>query len=308
MTQNPLATMAIAYDFDGTLASGNMQEHHFLPELGIAPDDFWKEVKAIAKEQQADEILVSMMLMLEKAKKAGISITRSDFEEHGKNIQFFPGLPEWFPRLTAYAQEHNIRLLHYIVSSGNEEIIAGSAIAPHVEKIYASKFVFDAQNQAVWPALAINYTTKTQYLFRINKGAHDLSDNTTINRKFVDHEKRPVPFDYMVFIGDGMTDIPSFRLIKKEGGLSIAVTLSDAEHIAQAQSYIVDGRVDCVVPACYEQDSPLENILKTYIRLTAEKARLRALFEKAPHTLIQLIPSQREAGISKHENESIALS
>src|SRR5690606_30815328 len=164
--------MAIAYDFDGTLADGNMQEHQFLPDIGMKPKDFWAEVKRLTKEHQADEVLVYMNLMLRKA--AGVPVRRDDFKARGKAIQLFEGVEEWFDRITGYGRAQGVRIQHYLVSSGNAEIFAGTPIASKFAQVYASKFMFDQNGVAAWPALAVNYTTKTQYLFRINKGAFDL--------------------------------------------------------------------------------------------------------------------------------------
>ena len=208
--------MAIAYDFDGTLADGNMQEHQFLPDIGMKPKDFWAEVKRLTKEHQADEVLVYMNLMLRKADAANVPVRRDDFKARGKSIQLFEGVEEWFDRITNYGKARCVRVEHYLISSGNAEIFAGTPIASKFAKVFASKFMFDQNGVADWPALAVNYTTKTQFLFRINKGAFDLSDNSKVNQ-FVEKRDRPVPFENMVFIGDGSTDIPCFRLIKEQG-------------------------------------------------------------------------------------------
>lgn len=271
------AQMAIAYDFDGTLAPGNMQEHQFLPDIGMKPQDFWKEVHATAKEHQADEVLVYMNLMLRKAAAANVPVRREDFKERGRSIQLFEGVPDWFKRLNQYAKENGVELSHYLISSGNEEIFAGTSIAKEFKAVYASKYLFDANGVAQWPALAINYTTKTQFLFRINKGIKDISDNAGVNR-YVPKEDRPVPFENMVFIGDGATDIPCFRLVKDQGGISIAVyTPNKKGGKEKASSYLRDGRVHAVVPAIYTADSELDRIVKAQIDLVASRHALRVL-------------------------------
>ena len=194
--------MALIYDFDGTLSPSNLQENSFIPDIGMTPGTFWEEVNQLAKKQQADRVLMYMYLMLEKARAAQVSVHRDDFKKRGSKIGFFKGVNDWFPRINEYGTTKSVRIEHYVVSSGNAEMIEGTQIAQNFQKIYASRFKFDENDVPCWPALAINYTTKTQFLFRINKGAHDLSDDSEINR-FVEMKDRPLPFDNMVYIGDG---------------------------------------------------------------------------------------------------------
>jgi phosphoserine phosphatase len=269
--------MAIAYDFDGTLAPGNMQEHQFLPDIGMTAKDFWSEVKNLTKEHQADEVLIYMNLMLEKAKAARVPVRREDFKTRGKAIELFEGVVDWFDRITEYGRSKGVHVAHYLISSGNAEIFAGTPIKSKFAQVYASKFLFDENGAAAWPALAVNYTTKTQYLFRINKDAHDLSDSSKVN-KFVEKKDRPVPFENMVFIGDGSTDIPCFRLIKEEGGLSIAVYKPHTRNARnKADQYFRDGRVHCVVPANYSDGSEIDRIIKATIDKAAAQGVLTGL-------------------------------
>lgn len=264
--------MAIAYDFDGTLAPGNMQEHQFLPDIGIKPTAFWEEVKRLTREHQADEVLVYMNLMLKKADAANAPVRRENFKAHGEKIKLFDGVVEWFDRITEYARTREVRVDHVLISSGNAEIFAGTPIASKFSQVYASKFIFDQNGVAAWPALAVNYTTKTQYLFRINKDAHDLSENSEVNR-FIAKQHRPVPFENMIFIGDGSTDIPCFRLVKEQGGLSIAVYKPRTGGTrAKADQYKNDGRVHCVTPANYEAGSRIDNVVKAQIDLIAARS------------------------------------
>lgn len=188
-----LTPMAIAYDFDGTLSPGNMQEYDFIPALKIKPSDFWQEAKKIAKEQDADEILAYMQCMLDQASRAKnkISVRKKDFSDFGKQIILFPGVEEWFDRIKEYGRTQNVKVEHFLISSGLREMVQGTKIAHKFKKIYASGFMYDQNEVAYWPALAVNYTTKTQYLFRINKGSFDAYDNTKIN-KFTPHEERHI--------------------------------------------------------------------------------------------------------------------
>lgn len=263
--------LAIIYDFDGTLAPGNMQERQFIPDVGMTPEEFWGEVDQLCERHQADRILMYMRLMLEKARDK-VPVRRQDFRALSSGIEFFPGVEGWFGRINAYGKDKGISVEHYMISSGNSEIIENTTIADRFTKIYASKFMYDINEIPVWPALAINFTTKTQYLFRINKGAHDLNDDSKIN-EFVAKEERPVPFENMIYIGDGQTDVPCFRLVKDLGGLSIAVY--EDKNRKKAQNYFEVGRVNSVAPAVYTEGSELDCAVKSYIDLVAARSSLR---------------------------------
>ena len=257
--------MAIAYDFDGTLAPGNMQEYNFIPDLGMTPANFWQEVTKKSKDIEGDSILVYMGLMLKKADATGVKVHRDAFVKYGSEVPLYPGVDSWFERINAYAAEKQIEIDHFIVSSGLREMIEGTPIARYFKKIYASSFWYDHNGVAHWPALALNYTTKTQFLFRINKGSLDVWDHEAVNR-FVKHSERPVPFSNIVYIGDGETDIPCFRLVKDQGGNSIAVYktgLGTAEEMGQR--LINDGRVNYAVPADYSVGSVIEQYVKSII-------------------------------------------
>ena len=264
--------LAIIYDFDGTLAPGNMQERQFIPEIGMTATEFWTEVDTLAREHHADGILTYMFVMLQKARAAGRPVRRDDLVAKSHEIEFFPGVEDWFARIDGYGRDRGVAVEHYVISSGNSEIIEGTSIADSFTRIYASKFLYDHKGFAVWPAVAINFTTKTQYLFRINKGAHDLGDSSIIN-KFVPPENRPVPFQNMIYIGDGETDVPCFRLVKDLGGLSIAVYANGAHQ--QAEQYRMEGRVNSVAPAVYTEGSDLDCSVKSNIDLVAARSTLR---------------------------------
>ncbi len=268
-------TVAIAYDFDGTLTPDNAQERQFIPDIGMDPDDFWAEVDEKVKEHSADQILMYMRLMLEKAEGAHVPVRLDDFRAQGKSVRFYDGVEGWFDRINGYGKEAGVRIEHYIVSSGNAEIIEGTSIAGHFAQIYACRFMFDHNGVAVWPAQAVNYTNKTQYLFRINKGAHDLTDDSKVN-EFVEQQDRPIPFENMIYIGDGFTDIPCFRLVKEQGGLSIAVYRPHGRNArTSAEQLRSDGRVQAVVSANYRPKAKLDSLVKAYIsEVSAREARL----------------------------------
>lgn len=270
-----LIRMAIAYDFDGTLAPGNMQEYNFIPALNMVSKAFWSSVNTVAQQHEMDQILAYMHMMLEEARKAKVAVRKSDFKQFGANITLFPGVADWFKRVNAYARSKGVRLEHFIISSGIREMVEGTPIYKEFEKVYASGFMFDHNGVACWPALAVNYTTKTQYLFRINKGSLDVHDNSVIN-KFVPKAERPVPFENMIFIGDGETDIPCMRLVKEQGGHSIAVYNGSKRGARKhADQLVDDGRATLGAPADYQESGVIDLAVKAIIDKIEAVARIK---------------------------------
>ncbi|TFV38863.1 haloacid dehalogenase-like hydrolase [Bradyrhizobium frederickii] len=260
-----LIPMAIAYDFDGTLAPGNIQENSFIPTIGMTKAAFWLKNKARAAKHEADEVLSYMTFMLERAAAEDIPVRKRDFAEHGKTVKLFQGANEWFECVNSYAKSKHVKLQHFIISSGIKEMIEATSIGNRFTKIFASSFAYDANGAAKWPALAINYTTKTQYLFRINKGSLSVHDHGLIN-DFVPHEDRPIPFTNIVFIGDGETDIPCMRLVRDQGGHSIAVYQPGSKtKKARAEKLVHDRRADFIAPADYSEGKPLHEILRAIV-------------------------------------------
>jgi len=270
-----LIPMAISYDFDGTLAPGNMQEYDFIPALNMRSKQFWTSVDDLAKKHEMDQILAYMRIMLEEARKAEVAVRKTDFKNFGAHIGLFPGVTDWFKRINAYAKSKGVRLEHFIISSGIREMVEGTPIYKEFKEVYASGFMFDHNGVACWPALAVNYTTKTQYLFRINKGSLDVHDNSIIN-KYVPKEQRPVPFENMVFIGDGETDIPCMRLVKDQGGHSIAV-FNPGKHGAKARAtqLVKDGRATLVATADYQEGSAIDLAVKAIIDKIEAASRIK---------------------------------
>ncbi len=252
---------AIMYDFDKTLCTRDMQEYSFIPGLGISADVFWAEAGKLAGKGM-DPILAYMYLMLKKARDADIPIRRENFVSLGHDIGFFPGIDEWFDRIDQYGRECGVAVQHFIISSGLKEIIEGSRIRDKFTKIYACEFHYDANGVADWPLLSVNYTTKTQFLFRINKGVLDGTDSDALNR-YVPEEDRPVPFRNMIYIGDGLTDVPCMKLVKANGGHSIAVY--GKNNRAKVEELLVDRRVDFLAPADYGPGKDLDVLVKRII-------------------------------------------
>lgn len=286
-------TIAICYDFDGTLSPGNMQEYDYIPQLRLSSRKFWKDVQARVQDQRADEILSYMCLMLEKATRtSGVKITRKSFVDFGKTVILFPGVQDWFKRINAYGNRLGATVQHFIISSGIREMIQGTPIAKKFKRIYASSFMFDQNGVAYWPALALNFTTKTQFLFRINKGVLDSWDNTRIN-DFIPMDKRPIPFSRIIYIGDGSTDIPCMKLVKEQGGYSISVYPPGSKKKSSAERLLHEDRVNFVAPANYSKGRSLDLQVKVIIeKMMAE----HALFKREKHPgLISSTPDLRRA-------------
>lgn len=272
--------VVFAYDFDGTLAPGNMQEHAFIPdELGMDHQDFWAETRRLARDQRGDPILAYMHLMLQKARERGLELSLESWRRRGRTMPLFSGVEGWFERQNARAEDLQLDLRHFIISSGNRELIEGSPIAHHFERIYASAFMFDAERDATGVALAVNYTSKTQYLFRINKWTLEEWDDAAIN-KAVAKDDRPVPFDRIAYFGDGTTDVPTMRLVTDQGGSAIAVFNPDSEKsMAAALELRDDGRAHLAGPGDYTEGSPLDQLAQALLAEMAARAHARNLVQ-----------------------------
>lgn len=254
--------VGLIYDFDRTLSPRDMQEYGFLPDLGIEPDTFWRECRQMALEHQMDGVLAYMYKMCEKA--AGVMpLTRRALGELGGQVEFFPGVETWFSRVNAYGQRIGLSVEHYVVSSGLLEIIEGSRIAREFQAIFAASFRYDAQGVAAWPATAVNYTNKTQYLFRINKGILDMTNDEDLNN-FTPEDRRHIPFRNMIYVGDGLTDVPSMKLTRSKGGYSIAV--HPPRDTALVDDMLMQNRVDFAIEADYRPRGPMEEAVFCILR------------------------------------------
>ena len=253
---------AIVYDFDGTLSPNAMQEHTLIPELGFSdPMKFWKSVKEDNLAADGDEILSYMFSLLQHST---VRPSREHFAKHGRELTLFEGLPEWFNNMNQFATSQEIALEHYVISSGLEEMISASPLASHFRHIFASKYRYDEEGHAVWPAASINYTTKTQYLFRINKGVLNYWDDRAVNR-WIPMDERPIPFEHMIFIGDGDTDIPAMKMLRYQGGCAIAVfdpTQFKSSGQTKMYNLIAEDRANYVCPADYSTNSQLDVVVR----------------------------------------------
>ena len=274
MEKRPI--LAIMYDFDHTLSPRDMQEYGFIPDLGMEADAFWHKCVTAMKRNQMDQILAYMYMMLEEA-KGKLIVNRSMLRALGKDVQLFDGVSDWFARVNDYAQSKGLTPEHYIISSGLKEIIEGTPIAKEFKEIYAASFCYDEHGVACWPAMAVNYTSKTQFLFRVNKGVLDVTEHRALN-EFMPEEKRRVPFSNMIYIGDGLTDVPSMKLTKLNGGHSIAVWQED-ERVSNEM--LLEGRVDFAVKADYSQGSEMEKTVFAIIDQIAASAKTAQMHVQA---------------------------
>lgn len=245
---------AIMYDFDKTLSTKDMQEYAFIPGIGMTAESFWNECNRLTKENNMDQILSYMYVMLTEARGKKL-LNRQEFNKLGESVELFPGVTTWFDRINAYGESIGVKVEHYIISSGIKEIIEGTQIAKHFKEIYAAEFLYDEDNVPVWPAMAVNYTSKTQFLFRINKGVLDVTAHRELN-EYTPEEERRIPFSNMIYIGDGFTDVPCMKLVKVNGGHSVAV-YSDEDD--SARDIMKQGRVDYLALADYTKGSKIEN-------------------------------------------------
>lgn len=269
-------TVAFLYDFDKTLSTKDMQEYTFLPQLGITPKEFWAEANAMSSHDKMDTILAYMYLMIKKMRASSkeLRFTRDEIRALGHAIEFFPGVESWFKRISNYGSRQGVDVEHYIISAGLREIIEGSKIASNFKEIFASEFHYDRYGAPDWPLLTVNYTGKTQYLFRINKGVLDVSDHRSLN-SYTPEENRRIPFSNMAFFGDGLTDVPVMKLVKEYGGTSIAIYTK--ESYKQVKQLLAQNRVNYLMEADYSEGGELERLAKDLIKRMAIDSHLTEL-------------------------------
>lgn len=255
--------VALMYDFDKTLSPRDMQEFTFIPSLGYkTTSDFWADVTAIAKENKMDAILAYMYMMLKKSQDNSKSIRKQDFKDLGKDIEYYPGVLTWFDQINEIGKGLGLDVEHYIISSGLTEVIEGTPIAKKFKKIYACKFYYDENGVAKWPSLVVNYTTKTQYIFRINKQILDENEDKALNQ-YTKEEDRPIPFKHMIYIGDGLTDVPCMKLVKENGGKSIVVYNKKKKDTKDlAQSLIEQNRANYMSVSDYSSSKEMEKLVE----------------------------------------------
>ena len=274
--------LAICYDFDKTLSPDNMQAQGYIQSVGRDVNEFWEQSNQLAQANDMDGNLAYMYMMVREA-EGNVIFSKKALAEYGAKVKLFPGVDSWFERMRTYGRQHGVIVEHYIISSGLKEMIEGTAIAKAgaFEKIYASSFYYNDRGVAIWPAQTINYTNKTQFLFRIEKGVLDIND-PGVNEHFSPEDMR-VPFRNMVYIGDSDTDIPCMKLVNTYGGHSIGVYDPDASK-SKVYRMMQDKRIRYFAPADYSSGSQLDSLLKAIIDKTAaydtlEKVHVENLLE-----------------------------
>ena len=273
MRKNPI--VALIYDFDGTLSPGNMQEFGFIQAIGKKPQEFWQESDKIALGQDASNILSYMKHMFDEAKKSGIKLLREDFKSFGASVELFHGVKDWFKIINEYGKSKGVKVEHYINSSGLAEMIEGTSIAHEFKRIFACSFLYNKDGEAEWPGVAVDYTAKTQFLFKINKGILSIRDNKKVNESKAEDNKR-IPFPHMIYFGDGETDVPCMKIVKMFGGHSIAVYNPEInKKVNVARKLLRQQRVNFITPADYTKES------RTYEVVCAIIDKIKADFDLA---------------------------
>jgi hypothetical protein len=274
-------TIALVYDFDGTLSPQPMQEYTVLPKIGIEPARFWAMVNAEARATESDPMLVYMRHIIEALERERVDVKREDFAVMARAIQYFPGVPTWFARMSSYVRKRSkgqVKLQHYLISAGQKEILEGASIRKHFRRIYASEYHFNHHGVATFPKILVTDTQKTQFLFRINKGIEAVTES--INEHMPEAE-RAIPFQNIIYIGDGMTDVPSMAITKKNGGHAIAVYNAREERALATCVKLLDaGRVDFVSEADYRANSKLSRRVQLLLdAIIADVAYRREAYE-----------------------------
>jgi hypothetical protein len=263
--------VAFLYDFDKTLCTTDMQNYAFIPSLGMTPSAFWAEANGFGRSNKIDGILAYMYTMVQEAQRRRRPFTRADLVEKGRKIVLLPGVDRWFSRINAFGAQQGVTVEHYVISSGLREIIEGSAISGEFKEIYASEFYYDETGKPVWPKLAVNFTAKTQFVYRINKGVLDVSNDRDLNASMPDDSKR-VPFSNMIYMGDGLSDVPCMKMMRAYGGQAIAVYQPGDR--TQVEELLAHDRVDYIFPADYREGTALDQTVRDVIRCMAISDRL----------------------------------
>lgn len=292
--------LAICYDFDKTLTPDDMQAQGYIQSVGYDVPEFWIESNGLAESNDMDQNLAYMYKMLEKA-QGRVLFTKKNLEDYGSKVKLFPGVETWFDRMKEYGVSHGVIVEHYIISSGLKEMIEGTSVARRnaFKKIYASSFYYDEYGVARWPAQVVNYTNKTQFLFRIEKGVLDVNDSK-VNDVFSPEEMR-IPFRNMVYIGDSDTDIPCMKLVTSNGGYSIGVYNAVSGDKAKVYKMMRDGRIKYFAPADYSEGTELDSLVKAIIDRTATNEILESAHYKCKSEYIDADRKNSEEGRRKSD-------
>ena len=273
-----LTKVAFIYDFDETLSTTYMQDYILIPALGDKPENFWKKANAWSKKHCADQITGTMYYIQHTAKEKGIKLTRDFLCNAAKSITYFEGVEGWFDRINEYGKTLGLQIEHYIISSGMEEMIDGSSIRKHFKDVFGCSYIYDEEGIPIWPARVVNYSTKTQYIAKINKGLSKTEDRAV--NEYMPDEQRVIPYKRMIYFGDGMTDIPSMKITKEKGGNAIAVYRPKSNHRKNAIKLLSDNRVNFALPADYSEGKEIDTVVKTILNKIATERDLELLKAK----------------------------
>ena len=286
-----LPVLAICYDFDKTLSPDDMQAQGYIQSVGYDIDAFWKKTNELAETNNMDQISAYMLMMTQEA-VGNLVLNKKALAEYGAKVQLFPGVKEWFERIRAYGKERGVIVEHYIISSGIKEMIEGTSVADSFEKIYACSFYYNDRGVATWPAQIVNYTNKTQFLFRIEKGVLDVND-AGVNDYFSPENVR-IPFRNMVYIGDSDTDVPCMKLVNSSGGFSIGVYNSETKDKVKVYKMMRENRIKYFAPADYSEESELDALVKNIIDRTAYSEALEALHFQCKNECLEAVKKNDE--------------
>lgn len=263
MSERPI--VAIMYDFDKTLCTKDMQDYSFIPSLGMTESEFWSFANELGTNEHMDSVLAYMYAMVKMSKDKNIPLLRQKLVDMGRNVELFSGVENWFERISDFGSEQGVQVEHYVISSGMKEIIEGTSISKYFKSIFACEFLYDENGNGIWPKTDVNYTNKTQFVYRINKGVLDVANDNDLNRSMPDDSKR-VPFCNMIYIGDGLSDVPCMKMMKAYGGYSIAVYQS---RDSKVEDLLRNDRVDYIYPADYSAGTGLDTTVRNIIRKMA---------------------------------------
>ncbi|MCR4832644.1 MAG: haloacid dehalogenase-like hydrolase [Butyrivibrio sp.] len=277
-TKEDMPVLAICYDFDKTLSPDDMQAQGYIQSVGYDVAEFWKDTNTMANEHDMDVNLAYMYKMVLEA-KGKLIFNKDKLAEYGSKVKVFPGVETWFERIREYGRQKGVIVEHYIISSGLKEMIEGTAMADSFTRIYANSFYYNEEGIAEWPALVVNYTNKTQFLFRIEKGVLDINDPGV--NDFFSPEQLRVPFRNMVYIGDSDTDIPCMRLVNSLGGHSIGVFDPETQDKTKVYKMIRDNRIKFFAAADYNEDTEIDLLVKAIIDRTAVNEKLELEHQKS---------------------------
>ena len=304
-TKEEIPVLAICYDFDKTLSPDDMQAQGYIQSVGYDISNFWEETNALAEKNDMDQNLAYMYKMIMEA-EGNFVFNRKNLNEYGAKVDLFPGVEEWFERIREYGKRKGVLIEHYIISSGLKEMIEGTSVAKAgvFEKIYASSFYYNERGIAKWPAQVVNYTNKTQFLFRIEKGVLDINDQG-VNDYFPPEEIR-VPFRNMVYIGDSDTDIPCMKLVNSYGGHSIGVFNAETQDKVKVYKMMRDNRIKYFAPADYSEGTELDVLVKAIIDRTASNEALETIHYKNKKEYLE-VDKQNDENDKKKTDLIIAL-